>query len=274
MKTTELIDIIKNNKIVIYGAGYVAKNFYKALKVRGLCDRVVCFIVSEIGNGVEELYGIPVKEAKDLINQKDLYICIAVHETIRNEIEEYLSKYDVDKYIWIHPYIMELALGEVIAYHKPVKIKEIMQDQKYDEYKYAVAIRYLAIENFYNKNNIGYQIYLKALNLQCEKETAKKRLNSFIRLITNWDERGYQEEYDILIDERKRLIDGTHRLSLACYHKMEWIYCNIFPYSPNYGQFLKKNHFLSIETLLENHFTVCELEALKEVQKRMMMYTL
>lgn len=266
MDTLELIDIIKNNDIAIYGAGYAAKNFYTALQIRNIEKRVKYFIVTDLEKAHGEIQGIPVRAVKDVVDEKNTYVCIAVHEAIKNEIEKYLLKFNIDKYVWVHPYIMEIALGSPLEYHKQIEVRKIIQQHSYDNY--AFAIRYLAIENYYEKNNIGYEVYLKALLLQCEAQTTQKRLNNFIRLIDDWDKNGYRQEQDILVDENNRLIDGTHRLSLACYHEMEYIFCDIFPYSDNYSKVVKDSHFLSMDAMKKSSFNLYELEALEKVQKR------
>lgn len=266
MNTSKLLNIIANNDIAIYGAGYAAQNFYTALQIRNLDKQVQCFVITDLTGGDREIHGVPVRTIADIVDKENIYFCIAVHEAIKNEIEEYLSKANIKKYVWVHPYIMKIALGDPIAYHKSVEVCKIIQQHCNDNY--AFAIRYLAVENYYKKNSIGYDVYLKALYLQCETETAKKRFNNFIRLIDDWDKNGYRQEQDIWIDESNRLVDGTHRLSLACYHEMQYIYCDIFPYSDDYSKVVKESHFLSMDILEKSGFAPEELEALDGVQKR------
>ncbi len=266
MDTSELINIIANNDIAIYGAGYAAQNFYTALKIRKLDKQVKYFVVTNLRETGREIQGVSVRAVEDVICEKNIYFCIAVHETIKNEIEEYLLNISIKKYIWVHPYIMKIALGDPVEYHKSVEVRKIMQQHCDDNY--AFAIRYLAIENYYKRNHVGYDIYLKALRLQCETETAKKRFNNFLSLIEDWDKNGYRQEQAILVDENNRLVDGTHRLSLACYHKMRYIYCDIFPGSNNYYKMIKDKHFLSIDTLEKSGFSSDELEVLGKAQKR------
>ncbi len=265
MDVFKLVEIIKNHNIIIYGTGYAARNFYTALRIQHLEHKVDCFAVTVPDKAKGNIDGIPIKSADTVIYTRESYICIAVHEAIKNDIETYLIEHNIENYIWVHPYIMELALGMPIKYHKKMKTRDIVQSQSQDNYLFAV--RYLAIGHYYKKNDIGYPLYVKALLLQCEKETAQKRLDRFIGLIDSWKRDGYQQEKDIWIDEAYRLVDGTHRLSLACYHMLEDIYCTVFPYSDNYDQVIKENHTLSMELLIENGFSAQELEALKRTQE-------
>lgn len=266
MNTYELIRIIQNNKIVIYGTGYAAKSFYTALKIRGMDRRVVSFAVTSIDKAGKNIYDKPVKVIDDLLkNMSELYICIAVHETIKDEIQRYLDAKGINQYVWVHPFIYDLAFGMPIEQCVEVQIKNIIKTQGIDNY--VLSIRYLAIENYYKKNDIGYKIYFKALCLQCNAETARKRLNSYIDLISEWDKNGYHKEFPILIDSQNRLIDGAHRLSLACYHGMSSISCSIYPYSDYYNKILRSNHFLSLSTLEANDFDKYEIDAIINAQK-------
>lgn len=264
MDVWKLIEIINNHNIIIYGTGYAARNFYAALQIRHLDHKVDCFAVTLHDKAEGTINGIPIKPAENVIHKKGTYICIAVHEAIKNEIEIYLLEHQNHNYIWVHPYIMELALGVPVEYHKKINTKKIIQHQ--NNHNYLFAVRYLAIEHYYKKNDFGFSLYLKALSLQCEKETAQKRLDRFKGLIDSWDKDGYQQEQDIWIDETYRLVDGTHRLSLACYHRMEEIYSTIFPYSDNYNKVMKDSHTLSMEVLMEHKFPAEELEILKKTQ--------
>ena len=253
MNTYELIRIIQNNNMVIYGTGYAAKSFYTALKIRGMDSKVTSFAVTSIDKADKNICDKPVKVIDDLLkNMSELYICIAVHETIKDEIQGYLEAKGINKYVWVHPFIFDLAFGMPIEQCAEVQIKNIINALGIDNY--VLPIRYLAIENYYQKNDIGYKIYLKALCLQCNTETAYKRLNRYINLISEWDKTGYHKEFPILIDSQNRLIDGAHRLSLACYHGMNNINCSIYPYSVYYNKIVRSNHFLSLSTLKANNF--------------------
>ena len=50
-------------------------------------------------------------------------------------------------------------------------------------------------------------------------------------MIEDWDKNGYRREKDISLDENYRLIDGAHRVSLACYHRIKYMYYDLYPHS-------------------------------------------
>ena len=79
MKISELIDLINNNDIAIYGTGFVAQNFYAALQMRNLEKRVKYFIVTDVEKAYGMVQKVPVRAVKDMVNEKEILVCIAVH---------------------------------------------------------------------------------------------------------------------------------------------------------------------------------------------------
>lgn len=266
MRTPELLEIIKSTDIAIYGAGDVGKRLYHILKIHHLHQRVKCFVVTDVPAACMDMEGVPLRTASDLAGE-NVFILLAVHEVIKSEIEEHLRKLDLSNYVWIYPNIWELAFGMPLECHTKVRVRDILGRQQADGY-YAVAVRYLAIENYYKKNDIGYRAYVKMQHIHCEEKTAVKRLERFVHLIENWDRCGYREECDIMLDADGRLFDGLHRFSLACYHQMEEIYAKVFLSVSFYNQVVSEKLYLNSEMLAE-HFTEEEREAICDAQERM-----
>ena len=148
-----------------------------------------------------------------------------------------------------------------------MKVGDILRRQQAEGY-YAVAIRYLAIENYYGKNDIGYRAYVKMQQIHCEERTAAKRLERFLYLIENWYRCGYQEECDIMIDMDNKLFDGLHRFSLACYYEMEEIYARVFPSVDFYNKIVSEKIYINREMLSDN-FTQEERKAICDAWERM-----
>jgi len=266
MDVDELIQILNNHNIIIYGTGYAAHNFFTALKLRRLEDRVTFFMKTNVSIGESTFCGKAVVSIDEIgVIDKDTLICVAVHEANLQEIEEIFLTREIKQYIWVHPYIFELALGKMVEKGVMVPVKKILYAQQKNNY--LIAIRYLAVENFFSENDFGFAIYKKALEIQCEKETAKKRMASFKQLIKSWCEEGYKNEYPILIDEKLRLIDGTHRFSLSLYFKKKDIVCNILPASVNYKLVAKDTDNLPENLLQSSNFTNKEIELIKLKQK-------
>lgn len=265
MRTPELLEIIKSTDIAIYGAGEVGKKLYHILKIHNLHQRVKCFVVSDASVSGRNIEGIPFRAPSDLAGE-NIFILLAVHEVIKSEIEEHLRMLHLSNHVWIYPNIWEIAFGMPLESHTKVWVRDILRRQQADGY-YAVAVRYLAIENYYKKNDIGYRAYVKMQQIHCEEKTAVKRLERFIHLIENWDRCGYREECDIMVDTDSRLFDGLHRFSLACYHQMEKIYARVFPSVSFYDQIVSEKIYINKEALTE-HFTRGEREAICDAQAR------
>lgn len=266
MNIDELLHILNKYKIIIYGTGYAAHNFYTALILRKMEDRVICFMKTNVSKEEsvfcsKNVISIDEVEKVDL----DTIICLAVHETNYKEIEKTLLSKDIKQYIWVHPYIFELALGKMVKKAVPVSVKKILYSQQRNNY--LIAIRYLAIESYFNKNDYGFEIYKKAMKMQCEAGTVEKRIASFKNLIKAWNKEGYRKEYPILIDEELRLIDGTHRFSIALYNKQKEILCNILPASVNYETIAKDTDSMPEKLLKPAGFTDQEIELIKRKQE-------
>ena len=93
---------------------------------------------------------------------------------------------------------------------------------------YRLAIRALVIDQYYGKNDLGYDIYVKTQSFHCEENTAKKRLNSFIRLIESWDKQGFDNTSRPKVSKDYEVLDGAHRITLARYHQMKTISCDVY----------------------------------------------
>lgn len=267
MNALKLLEIIANNYVAVYGAGYIAERFYKALEAKNLQHKIICFIVTDCKNNTQFL-GKPVVKLENIEGQ-DIYICIAVHESARCEIEENLQKHNRSKYIWIFPFLHELLFGEPLALHKNISTSYILKGQSADDF--AIAVRYLVIDGFYKGIVEWNDIYCKMFQHKCgNKETAQNRLKFFLRLINNWDEVGYQENSEIIIDERGQFIDGMHRFTLACYHKMKFIYCTVFPYTSNYDEYMKHVASFNMKEIQEAGYTQYELDMILRAQEKLM----
>ena len=83
---------------------------------------------------------------------------------------------------------------------------------------YDIAVRILAIEQYYGKNTIGYDLYSR---MQAESGTFW--LKRFVSLMQSIENRGFQTDNPIEVDEKLTIMDGAHRFALALYHGEEFI---------------------------------------------------
>ena len=222
----ELLKTLEDRKIVIYGAGYVAKRFYAALEKYNMEGKVKCFVTSK--NSEENILGIASYTICQYMHEDEDIICIATHETLKEEIISLLTKCGIEEYVWIFPYIQELLYGNPLKKKQRIPIKNIIGNAA-DEY--WMEIRYAAIECYFGRMKEGYDIYIKAMSSFINYDSAQKRLNKFIELIKNWEKNGYKFSDLVAVTEDYKIIDGAHRVTLACYTNLDMIIGDI--YSPN-----------------------------------------
>lgn len=121
--------------------------------------------------------------------------------------------------------------------------------------RYDMIVRLLAIEEYYGKNNYGFDLYLRMQNIRSECKATQKGLDRFKKLIDSYEKNGYDHNSRIELDENLHLIDGSHRLALAMYHDIPIINCKIRSYSLDV--------YYSIEWFRANDFSISECEILK-----------
>lgn len=257
----DLMQYIKNNKFNIYGTGYISNRFYKMLSDYNITKNISNFYETKTPPN-KEFYGKKVMSIDELATNSDL-ICLAVHETNKSDIEKELKMRNIKKYIWIYPYLIPLFLGEPIKRNISIPMSNIVKNC----IDYRLAIRYLAIEQYYEKNDIGYDLYIRAHSLNSNKDTSENRLKNFISLIENWDINGYNNKDLISIDEKYKLIDGTHRMALAIYHGMKSIECNIFNSSDNWESWMGKNGLMTKDVFSKTNFNDRELTLIENTYR-------
>lgn len=172
----DITNTLKDQKIMIYGTGHVAMKFYKGLAIRGLEGNVLCFIVSKKQSEKADINGIPVKAIEEISLDEKSIICLAVHEVLKAQIEATVKKHGIGNYIWIYPYLFELVLGPPLKRNIEVPLTKILK--RCDDYR--IAIRYLAIENYFGKNSIGFRIYEKAQAAYCGEKPQESVQRSFV----------------------------------------------------------------------------------------------
>ena len=215
---------IVEKTIVIYGTGYVGRTFLKVLRNNHLEKRIACFTQTTVDEDFvfERIKVKPIEYVKKL---KNVIVCVAVHENYKDEVIRNLEKNEVYNYMWVYPIMHSLIFGDPIKKNIAISVAEIARINLND---YRIATRYLAIDNYYGKNSIGYSIYLKLMELQVPHESAMKRLSKFINLINKWDEYGYDSTKSIAVLEGGYLIDGTHRLTLGLYKGLQKMTCDVY----------------------------------------------
>ncbi|MDR1772924.1 MAG: hypothetical protein LBS02_20185 [Hungatella sp.] len=261
--TTELISVLRTCKIAIYGAGYVATRFYQSLKEHELGGNVFSFVTTT-GSDLD-IDGLSVVTIDRLEIDERMIVCVAVHESIKDDIIVGLMEKGFDRYIWIYPFLYSLMLGTPTHRNVKVPISQIWNAVRDD---YSMAIRYLAIDNYYGRNSNGYEIYKKFLSLFINEKTAEKRLNQFIRLIKGWEQNGYDTSKCSSIFEDYKILDGMHRIAVASYFNQEYIMCNIYPMTKNISEIHSQAAAFTKQSALDAEFEPEIISLLNEANQR------
>lgn len=121
--------------------------------------------------------------------------------------------------------------------------------------RYDIIVRLLAIENLYNKNSNGFDMYKKMQSARESSDWVKESVIRFKSLIESYQTGGYDAKSEIELDKNLSLLDGSHRMALAIFFNEKKLSCKIRPYAlrVDYG----------IEWFIVNGFSQEEIEIIK-----------
>ena len=207
-------------------------------------------------------HGIEIIPANHYVEDCRNLLCIAVHESIVDEIEKKLKMLGVKRTVRVAPFITELSLASSFVEERMVNTYAL---QNNITEHLGIAIRYAAIDQFYKRNQKGFDIYKKGIAAFSSKETAESRLRWFISLMKSVDQKGYLQ-LPICIDKNNEIIDGEHRFTLAVYHHIDRIACKVFN-SVNYH---KPEVYLTEEVLRRQGFTDDDIAFLDKTTTKML----
>ncbi len=131
----------------------------------------------------------------------------------------------LDKYINEHGVSSDYPVFEDIYKDIMINTKDLFLAQFKDGEFNAVdiAVKYLAIENYYGLNNYGFNLYNK---LQYYR-TGKNWSERFKNLIKSF-EKGYDNNSFIDADLNYSIHDGAHRVALALFHNVDELKVRLF----------------------------------------------
>lgn len=119
-----------------------------------------------------------------------------------------------------------------------------------------IIVKYLAIENYYGKNNFGFKLY----NKMQEKRVNENWEQRYKELIKNVEKNGFNIDYPIETDINYSIHDGAHRLALALYYGLE----NVTVKAYNIDM---SRRTYDMEWFNNNSFSIEELKIIKEKYK-------
>lgn len=255
---------LKGKKIVIYGTGHVARKFYRAMADHGMHGQVQYFVRTRDVEDGELFEGLHVRRFDEACPEDDILVCLAVHESLRDEIEQTVRK-KTGNYIWIYPYLYELMLGEPEKKNVALRVRTLFGGFRDD---LRLGIRLAAIEQQEGINDFGFDYYVRAQMLHCSRDTAQHRLRQFQNLITEWNRTGYHNDSLLTVNRNYGVIDGNHRLAMAVYTGLETIYGDVYPTDLSVEDIHGREPMLSKGFLLQHGFSRDETERAEEIQKR------
>lgn len=192
-------------------------------------------------------------------NNKILYaVCKPLAKYPLELYRKLRTKYGENK----HAFIPETPVGaEVIpqiVLQKQFDSRELFfQENSVEGFnRFDIIVRLLAIENFYEKNDFGFDLYKKMQTARMGKDWTMPAVERFKALIASYHSNGYDRNSAITIDSELRLQDGSHRMALSMFFKKYWITAvvqnEVHPVA--YG----------MEWFIENDFTDHEMKLVSE----------
>lgn len=122
--------------------------------------------------------------------------------------------------------------------------------------RYDMIVRLLAIENYFEKNTFGLDLYRKMQTERMGKDWTEPAVERFKHLIQSYEKNGYNSSSEITLTKDLKLEDGSHRMALAFYFKQYQISCRILPY--------KKTISYGLENFVEYGFSKEEITTIKQ----------
>jgi hypothetical protein len=144
----------------------------------------------------------------------------------------------------------------VINYlHIQCDVRELFfQQRKNDKFnRYDIVVRYLAIENYYGKNDFGFDLYEK---MQIDR-VGESSVESFKKLLFSYEKNGYDSSSEIELYSDLHLFDGSHRIAIALYNGAEYkISCKV--------RSDKADIFYGIEWFIEKGFSTQSIKIIQQ----------
>lgn len=132
----------------------------------------------------------------------------------------------------------------------------ISQNRDRDFQRYDIVVRYLFIEEYFGKNDIGFKLYEKMQKAREGKSFDPLCLDKFEDLIKSYSENGYEDKSEILLGNSLQLIDGSHRIAASLYFNQSFISAAFTPMRTEYDY--------SIEWFIAHDFSEEEIDCIKK----------
>lgn len=137
---------IKDDKLIIYGAGQYGNFVYSLLEAKGLAENVVCFAVSDRSNNPDTFYGKPVR-CIDRIEEplQNCIVILALGEKASQEVLESLQNRELKSIYFVNKQVIQNIRQELIAAYKELPLQQNkIVFSSYDGMGYRCNCKYIA----------------------------------------------------------------------------------------------------------------------------------
>lgn len=222
----------KMEKVLIFGIKNSPPDLYeiveKKYQVIGILDNNK-LVQHTYVNGK---YVYPPEEL-DRLSFDKIVIGAASHTATRQIFEECLNR-GIEKTKIINEYTIKT---------QDISTKQlfVMQHKKNSKCRFEnfsrmnLLIHYAFVEQYYGKNELGFQLADKYMKLVCEEERALNHTKYFSELIESMEKYGYYKKSYIAVNREGELIDGTHRFSYLLWKNVSTSKVDIFNSILNLG---------------------------------------
>ena len=132
----------------------------------------------------------------------------------------------------------------------------VSQNRPTDFQRYDIVVRYMFIEQYFEKNIVGYGLYEKMQKARAGKEYDPACIERYKKLILSIQKNGYEDNSKITVGADLQLIDGSHRIATCLYfNHPEISIC----YTP-----IRTEYDYSMEWFIAHDFTDEEMALIKQ----------
>lgn len=212
-----ILEILKTEKFVVFGAGGHGKKFVESLKMWGVSENFAGYATTKgtLDGSVKCIDAVP----------RSSQVVIAVHSATVDSVINYLVELGFSKYISIDRFLIEFCCGKPYDINGFVDINHFVEGSVKSNY---LAALYAVVDCTVKKDVAGEEIYKKLIGVHGNKDTANKRWDSYLTRIQACLN-GEYKPYPIKINPtEKYILDGNHRIALARYFGLKEIAAQYF----------------------------------------------
>lgn len=305
MNAEMLKERIRQQGCWVFGTGFIASMFKDALETRGLQSYVKGYLVSRpVDQQVFD--GHAVRASDDASIARGDLVCVAVHESLYDEVAAMLTEQGYDHVMWVYPYLYDLLYGEPLYKGVSMPLERILAAQNPAWYWLAVrslAMRHVLSHNDADKhsgaskrddadkledaarNDAGMRddaskrddadaalvrdAYVTAQTLHCSRETAERRYAKLRELCSSMAGSGFDASRPVLMDTNLQIIDGLHRIAAAWVLGMPSVPCDLVRPNEAFDRLLTDRNKMTLGQLERAGLSEEQLALVRREQERM-----